>query len=278
MEKDTKAINRQNEYQMNRKWGMAIDIDKCTGCGTCNQSCSQENNMPIFEHDSDHPKRVTFLDVMKLTNDRDAQYPEVNVAHIPKMCQQCEGNDPENPQPPCVSVCPVVATDVGDDGVVSQVWSRCIGCRYCQASCPYEARVFNWFKPQYKGTFKESLSPDVSVASRGTVVKCTFCSHIWKQKRDEAVANGEQDINAVTYTPACVSSCPTGAMVFGDLNDPNSEVSRLSRDRRAFRLVHTIDQKDEAERNRLMSIRNYPNPKVYYLTSKQWIKEMMKFK
>ena len=170
---------------------MAIDLDKCTGCGTCAIACAQENNMPMFEDDSDLPKRVQFLDLMKVTNDRDAKFPDVEVCFIPKMCQQCEGNDPKNPKPPCVSVCPVVATDVGDDGIVSQVWSRCIGCRYCQASCPYEARAFNWWKPKYEGSFKNSLNTDVSVASRGTVVKCQFCSHIWKRERDKAVAAGE---------------------------------------------------------------------------------------
>ena len=109
---------------MTRRWGMAIDLDKCTGCGQCAISCAQENNMPIFTDDSDIPKRVAFLDLMKATNDRDAKYPNVEIAFIPKMCQQCEGNDPSNPKPPCVTVCPVVATDVGDDGVESQVWSR----------------------------------------------------------------------------------------------------------------------------------------------------------
>lgn len=266
------------EKKMLRKWGMAIDLDKCTGCGACSISCAQENNMPIFEDDSDHPKRVTFLELMTVTNDRDAKYPDVKVAFIPKMCQQCEGNDPDNPSPPCVSVCPVVATDIGDDGVVSQIWSRCIGCRYCQASCPYEARVFNWWKPEYEKTFKNSLNPDVSIASRGTIVKCTFCSHIWKNEREKAVANGILDINAVAYTPACVSSCPTKAMVFGDLNDPNSGISKLSKDKRAFRLVHTIDEKPEDEKKKLMKFKQYPNPKVYYLSSQKWIRDMQRFK
>ncbi|MCU0848062.1 MAG: 4Fe-4S dicluster domain-containing protein [Spirochaetes bacterium] len=266
------------ENKMKRRWGMAIDLDKCTGCGECAVSCAQENNLPIFEDDSDIPKKMTYLDVMRITNDRDAKFPDVKVAFIPKMCQQCEGNDPKNPQPPCVSVCPVVATDTGDDGVVSQIWSRCIGCRYCQVSCPYEARVFNWWKPKYEGSFKKSLNPDVSIASRGTIQKCTFCSHIWKKERDKAVMKGELDINAVLYTPACVSACPTGAMVFGDLNDPKSEVSRLARDNRAFRLVHTIDQKKPDEQKKFRAIKNFPNPKVYYLSSKQWIRDLMRFK
>ncbi len=257
---------------------MAIDLDKCTGCGSCSLSCAQENNLPIFEDDSDMPKRMTFLDLMRVTNDRDAKYPEVEVAFIPKMCQMCEGNDPKKPTPPCVSVCPVVATDMGDDGVVSQIWSRCIGCRYCQVACPYEARVFNWWKPRHEGTFKNSLNPDRSVSSRGAIQKCTFCDHIWKKERDKAVAAGELDINAVMYTPACASSCPTGAIVFGDLNDPASKVSELAKSKRAFRLVHTIDDKSPEEQARLKKIKHFANPKVYYLSSKKWIKDMMKFK
>ncbi len=266
--------------KMTRRWGMVIDLDKCTGCGACNIACSQENNLPIFKDDSDVPKRVTFLDLVEVTNDKDpkAQYPDVKIAYLPKMCQQCSGNDPNHPQPPCVSVCPVVATDVGEDGVVSQIWSRCIGCRYCQVACPYEARVFHWWKPRYEGSFKKSLNPDVSVASRGTMVKCTFCSHIWKRERDRAIANGITDINAVTYTPACASACPTNAIIFGDLNDPSSPVYEpaVQKDPRAVRLVHSIDElrtKDPAEYEKRLKIKDYPNPKVYYLTSQQWLRD-----
>ncbi|HOP63257.1 MAG TPA: 4Fe-4S dicluster domain-containing protein [Spirochaetota bacterium] len=266
---------------MKRKWGMAIDLDKCTGCGACSIACNQENNMPIFEDDSDVPKRVAFLELMKVTNDRDAKFPDVKTAFLPKMCQQCEGNDSghHKGEPPCVSVCPAVATDVGDDGVVSQIWSRCIGCRYCQTACPYEARAFNWWKPEYEGSFKKSLNAEVSVASRGTIVKCTFCSHIWKRERDKAVAKGILDINAVTYTPACASACPTGAIVFGDLNDPESEVSKLAKSDRAVRLVNTIDDvKDPDKKKALMNKKQFMNPKVYYLTSQPWLRDMMRFK
>jgi len=265
------------ETKMKRRWGMVIDLDKCTGCGACEIACSQENNMPIFEDDSDIPKKVTFLDLMRVTNDRDAKFPDVKVAFVPKMCQQCEGNDPKNPVPPCVSVCPAVATDVGDDGIVSQIWSRCIGCRYCQAACPYEARVFNWWKPKYEGSFKQSLNPEVSIASRGTVVKCTFCSHIWKRERDKAVARGELNINAVEYTPACSSACPTGAIVFGDLNDPSSEVSKLAKDKRAVRIANNIDDKTGETKNAMKKAKQFTNPKVYYLTSKKWLRDMMRF-
>jgi molybdopterin-containing oxidoreductase family iron-sulfur binding subunit len=236
--------------------------------------------MPIFEDDSDVPKRVAFLELMKVTNDRDAKFPDVKTAYLPKMCQMCEGSSKGGKlaEPPCVSVCPAVATDVGEDGVVSQIWSRCIGCRYCQAACPYEARVFNWWKPRYEGNFKKSLSSDVSVASRGTIVKCTFCSHIWKRERDKAVANGKLDINDVLYTPACASTCPTGAIVFGDLNDPNSEVSKLAGSDRATRLAHSIDDEPKEKREQFLQKKEFANPKVYYLTSQEWLRKIMRFK
>jgi menaquinone reductase, iron-sulfur cluster-binding subunit len=265
---------------MKKKWGMAIDLDKCTGCGNCALACAQENNMPILDDDSDIKKRVSFLDLMKITNDRDAKYPDVKTFYLPKMCQQCEGNDQANPKPPCVSVCPVVATDVGDDGIVSQIWSRCIGCRYCQAACPYDARSFNWYSPKYRSSFKKSLNADVSIASRGTVVKCQFCSHIWKKERDKAAVKGNKNINSVTYMPACVGSCPVKAMTFGDLNDPDSELSILLKEEknRCFRLVHPVDQKDAKTSAKLRSIKNFPNPKVYYLTANKWISDMLRFK
>lgn len=265
------------DVAMKRRWGMAIDLDKCTGCGQCAVACSQENNMPIFEDDSDVPKRVAFLELMKVTNDKRAIFPDVRTTFIPKMCQMCEGNHPEHPEPPCVSVCPVVATDVGDDGVVSQIWSRCIGCRYCQAACPYEARVFNWWKPKYEGNFKNSLNSDVSVASRGTIVKCTFCSHRWKQARDKAVAEGNLDINAPVYKTACQEACPVGAIVFGDLNDPKSEVARLAASDKAVRLNNSIDDLPEDKKKTFLQVKQFPNPKVYYLTSQKWLRDMMRF-
>jgi molybdopterin-containing oxidoreductase family iron-sulfur binding subunit len=224
---------------------------------------------------------VAFLDLMKITNDRDAKFPDVKTAFLPKMCQQCGGQDPKHPgqlNPPCVSVCPAVATDVGDDGIVSQIWSRCIGCRYCQAACPYEARVFNWWKPRYEGSFKNALNPEVSIASRGTIVKCTFCSHIWKRERDKAVAAGKLNINDVLHTPACVKSCPTGAIVFGDLNDPESEVSKLTKSDRAVRLTNYIDTLPKEKQAEFRKKKSYADPKVYYLTSQKWLKDMLFFK
>jgi molybdopterin-containing oxidoreductase family iron-sulfur binding subunit len=262
---------KKHNPKMKRRWGMAIDLDRCTGCGECALACSAENNMPFSLDDSDYRKRVSFLDVMTVTNEGQAKYPDVRKASLPRMCQHCEGPNPGEPDPPCVSACPVEATDVGDDGIVSQIHARCTGCRSCMAACPYGARVFNWKKPQYEGSFKNALNPLVSIAARGTVVKCTFCGHIWKRERDRAAAKGDADINSVTYTPACVSACPTGAMVFGDLNDPSSEVSRLAGDSRAFRLSDSSNEKAARTKKN-------PGPKVWYLSGRQWIRDAIRFR
>lgn len=261
------------EKQGKYKFGMVIDLDKCTGCGTCMVACASENNVSVRTDESDKERSIAWMELFKITNGK--PFPQTEVSYFPRPCMHCHHKTP------CVSVCPPTATQMDyETGIVSQIYTRCIGCRYCQASCPYEARVFNWWKPRYEGSFKNSLNPEVSIASRGTVVKCTFCSHIWKRERDKAVAAGELDINAVTYTPACVAACPTKAMVFGDLNDPNSELNQLLKKEkgREFRLVHPIDEKDEKTQEKMKSVKNFPNPKVYYLTSKQWIKDMQKFK
>ena len=259
---------KKNLPKMKRLWGMAIDLDRCTGCGACQIACAQENNIPVRDDDSNLARRVFFLDIVPVENGR--AYPESETAFVLKMCQQCAN-------PSCVSVCPAVATDVGDDGVVSQIWSRCFGCRYCIASCPYDARVFNWWTPEYPETFEKGLNPDVSISSRGTVIKCTFCSHRWKKERDRMLAKGVLDLNAVEYQPACAEACPTRAIVFGDLTDPSSEVAELAASERAFRLAHSIDGKSVSERARRMAIKKFPEPKVWYLSSKTWLRELFDF-
>ncbi|NLV68133.1 MAG: hypothetical protein GXY14_10730, partial [Spirochaetes bacterium] len=112
----------------------------------------------------------------------------------------------------------------------------------------------------------------------GTIVKCTFCSHIWKRERDKAAAEGRLDINDTTYQTACQKSCPTGAIVFGDLNDPESEVSKLAKSDRAVRLTNYIDTLPKEKQAEFRKKKAYTDPKVYYLTSQKWLKDMLFFK
>ena len=254
-------MKKQNP-KMNRLWGMAIDLDKCTGCGECAVSCAQENNMPIPKDDSLVRRRVALLELLRVTNDREEKYPNVKTAFLPKMCQHCSGEDKNDATPPCLNACPVNAIDVGDDGVVGLAHQRCTGCRSCMAACPFNAIAFNIMKPQHNG-FEKSLNPDVPIPARGTSTKCTFCHHIWRREREKAAALGNTDINAVTYKTACAAACPTGAIVFGDLNDPESEVSRLHKDERALPLAY--------------SGKVQLNTKVRYLTKASWLKDMMTF-
>ena len=125
------------------------------------------------------------------------------------------------------------------EGLVAQVYPRCIGCRYCTTACPYTVRQFNWQKPEWPEPMAEGLNPDVSVRPRGVVEKCSFCHHRLQRAKDKAAAEG-RPLREGDYVPACVETCPAGAMVFGDLDDPRSAAVRLSESPRAFRLLEEL--------------------------------------
>jgi molybdopterin-containing oxidoreductase family iron-sulfur binding subunit len=141
--------------------------------------------------------------------------------------------------PPCTKVCPVYATYINEEGLVAQINHRCIGCRYCTTACPYTVKYFNWYDPEWPKEMSGSLNRDVSVRTKGVVEKCTFCHHRLLHARERAKIEG-RDLLPEDYIPACVQACPSGAMHFGDLNDPFSTVSTLSRERRAFRLLEEL--------------------------------------
>ena len=186
----------------NIRWGMVIDLDRCTGCGACVAVCQAENNVAPVPDASDKTRSITWLRLRALDNGK--TFPANEGAFLPLPCQHCEN-------PPCVPVCPVTATQKQQaGGVVSQTHARCIGCRYCMIACPYHARYFNWQDPAWPKGAEEALSPFVSVRPRGVVEKCTFCS--------ELLAVGEM--------PLCVRAS-NGAIAFGDLSDPNSDVRKL---------------------------------------------------
>jgi molybdopterin-containing oxidoreductase family iron-sulfur binding subunit len=213
------------------RWAMVIDLKKCTGCGACVMACKAENNVPIVTKNQALQSRDMFW--IRLMPVYEGKFPEVKMRYIPVPCMHCE-------EPPCIRVCPVGATYFSEEtGIVGQIFGRCIGCRYCTVACPYTVRVFNWKTPEFPGDTKKSINPDVSVRPRGVVEKCTFCSHRLQSAKDRARKNGGK-IKEGDYLPACVESCPAGAMYFGDLNDPESTVSKLARDPRAFRLIEDL--------------------------------------
>jgi len=234
------------------RYGMVIDLDKCTGCMACAVACQEENNISFLKDDSVKTRSINWMRIFRLENGK--SYPEHRHVFLPRPCMHCDSPH----HSPCTFVCPVNATQRDEEtGIVNQVYPRCIGCRYCMAACPYYARNFNWWDPSWPDDMTEMLNPDVSTRMRGVVEKCTFCSHRLLKARDEARVNDE-DPEGVEYTPACVEACPTGAIVFGNLRDPESEVAKLSKDKRAFRLLEKLKTE----------------PKVYYLSSHEWVRKL----
>jgi molybdopterin-containing oxidoreductase family iron-sulfur binding subunit len=221
---------------------MVIDLDRCTGCGTCMASCHQENNLTAVGPEETARDRAFHW--LHLLPEVSGSGDEVKVRYVPQACVHCD-------DPPCVRVCPVHATYLGEEGIVAQIYSRCIGCRYCMAACPYNAKVFNWYEPEWPGDLKKGANPDVSLRTKGVVEKCTFCHHRVVKAREEARAAG-REIRDGDVTPACAESCPARAIEFGDLDNPASRVSESTRSPRAFRLHADLGTK----------------PKVYYLAER----------
>jgi molybdopterin-containing oxidoreductase family iron-sulfur binding subunit len=204
---------------------MTIDLDRCTGCGGCMSACHQENNLAAANaHESEDNSRP--MQWMRLLPDFSGRRPEVSLRYLPQPCFHCDN-------PPCIKVCPVGATYLGEEGIVGQIYARCIGCRYCMAACPYVAKVFNWYEPEWRGDLKKRANPDVSLRPKGVVEKCTFCHHRIIAAREKARAEG-RPLRDGDVTTACQDSCPAKAIRFGDLDDSESQVAGLSHSTRAF--------------------------------------------
>jgi molybdopterin-containing oxidoreductase family iron-sulfur binding subunit len=245
------------------KWGMAVDLDKCTGCGACMVACQAENNLAPQADASNKLRVMNWLVVFELSNDK--PFPDHETAYLPRPCQQCA-------EQPCATVCPVVATERNEEGgIVSQIYPRCIGCRYCMAACPYHARYFNWFDPVWPKGMEKALTPDVSARPRGVVEKCSFCHHRFMKAKDAVRAKGgEVYIRGVDnkmhcavpedgYVTSCAEACPNGAIVFGDLNNPEHTVHRLvTGNANAFRLLERLGT-DTA---------------VYYISKREWVRRL----
>jgi molybdopterin-containing oxidoreductase family iron-sulfur binding subunit len=253
---------KHNQQGTPRKYGMVIDLDKCTGCGSCMVACMSENNVPFKKDETDKLKSITWMRVYKLTNGK--PFPDTEVCYLPRPCMHCEGDHGHSP---CVSVCPATATDYDfSSGIVSQIYTRCFGCRYCMAACPYQARYFNWFDPVWPDGMKEALSPNVSVRMRGVVEKCSFCYHRYQLAMEKAYVEDRDTLEEEEYQTACTQSCPSGAIIFGDLNNPDHA-------------VHQIVQPDPAHHGRPKNPNAFrllerlgTNPKVYYMSSREWVR------
>jgi molybdopterin-containing oxidoreductase family iron-sulfur binding subunit len=224
---------------MEHRWGMAIDLDRCTGCEACVVACHAENNLPISNPDQAGKGRAAHW--IRIDRYYEGEFPDVKVKYMPVLCQHCD-------DAPCEPVCPVYATYQNPEGLNVQVYNRCVGTFYCANNCPYTVRYFNWFAPEWPEPLQLQHNPDVAVRMGGVMEKCTFCIQRIKRSKEDAAQEG-RPLTDGDVRPACVQSCPAEAMVFGDLNDPGSRVSRLAQNGRATRLLEELGTK----------------PKVFYL-------------
>ena len=214
------------------RWGMTIDTNACTGCGACVVACFAENNIPTVGEDLCAQGRdMSWMQIMRYyEKTEDGGFVTV---HTPVLCQHCG-------DAPCEPVCPVYAAYHNPEGLNAQVYNRCVGTRYCANNCPYKVRRFNWFTYEWPYPLNLQLNPDVTVRQTGVMEKCTFCVQRIQKAKMDAKAEGRLVEDGEIQT-ACMQSCPTQAIVFGNLKDPESRVSRIAKGARAYHMLDELN-------------------------------------
>ncbi|MAJ90464.1 MAG: quinol:cytochrome C oxidoreductase, partial [Flavobacteriales bacterium] len=269
---DKLSLYDEHDLKTGHFWNLSIDLTACTGCGECVISCQAENNIPVVGksemrksrdmhwmridryYSSEMTKeKAKDQDISAIKMYKEMEEPSENpeVVFQPVMCQHCNNA-------PCENVCPVAATTHSNEGLNQMTYNRCVGTRYCANNCPYKVRRFNWFQYSENDKFdfnmnddygKMVLNPDVVVRSRGVIEKCSMCIQKIQEIKLTAKNEGRPILDEEAQT-ACASSCSTNAIVFGDANNADSEVSKLKKDERAYDLLDHLNV----------------NPSVFYQT------------
>ena len=237
---ESKSVTLYKEPQFNgHHWGMSVDLNSCTGCGACSIACQAENNIQVIGKDQVRNRRIMHWIRTDRYYSENPQNPKVSFQ--PVMCQHCSNA-------PCENVCPVAATQHSEEGLNQIAYNRCVGTKYCLNNCPYKVRRFNWFQYVKNEKFNYAsnsdlgrmvLNPDVTVRSRGVVEKCSMCVQRIQEKKQLAKLEGRPIADGEIQT-ACAQACPGNAIVFGDLANPESRLSKLFQDKRNYHLLEEI--------------------------------------